>query len=114
MNTNPLHESPHMTDSQRRSRIDAIDGHLHRIETSLGVIDEFKDCLVNIHTTLKTVVTSKRGPCAAEATGDLLDCDCDYVTLCMKVAILEMRDAHASHARNLVTKHEKAGCRVDR
>lgn len=113
MNTNPLRESQHMTDNQTQSRIASIKGHLHRIETSLGVIDEFKDCLVNIHTTLKTVVTSARGPCAAEATGDLLDCDCGYVTLCMKVAILEMRDAHAAHTRNLVTKHERWGCRVD-
>lgn len=36
-------------------------------------------------------------PCAASVTGDLLDCDCGFVTTHMKIEILTMLDDHTLH-----------------
>lgn len=47
-----------------------------------------------------STVCTGQGSCAAETTGDLLDCDCGYLTHSMKVQILEVWDAHAAHARD--------------
>ena len=47
-----------------------------------------------------SAVRTGQGLCAAETTGDLLDCDCGYLTHNMKVQILEVWDAHAAHTRD--------------
>lgn len=44
-------------------------------------------------------VHADAGSCTAEATRDLLDCNCGSVTHAMKVQILHMWDAHAEHTR---------------
>ncbi len=38
-------------------------------------------------------------PCTASTTGDLLDCDCGYVSTFMKRQLLEMYDAHTLHVK---------------
>ncbi len=35
-----------------------------------------------------------RGRCTASSTGDLLDCDCGYITTHQKIRILAERDEH--------------------
>lgn len=43
---------------------------------------------------------AKYRPCAASTTGDLLDCDCGYMTDSMKIVILDMLDDHTLHTMN--------------
>ncbi len=38
-----------------------------------------------------------RGRCTARRTGDLLDCDCGYITTHQKIRILAERDEHDTH-----------------
>jgi hypothetical protein len=45
--------------------------------------------------------------CTTEKTNDLLDCDCGGLTQWMKVAILDLRDAHTAHMETLVDRGEK-------
>ena len=37
------------------------------------------------------------GPCAAKSTGDLLDCDCGYISTQHKIRLITERDEHDAH-----------------
>lgn len=47
--------------------------------------------------------------CAVDITHDLLDCNCGYVTRCMKVMILDVREGHAAQTRHMVENQPTKG-----